>query len=746
MKNILYAIGMFLCMQPAFAETGVGNGDKPTHDVRKTALGTPYILEATLYIDQTYLRFGVENYNGRGITEIHRSTSPDSGYEVVATYTDLGQFYVDQWNLKPRTTFWYKARVVDGTEVSGFTEPFHATTFSFNYKPTLNVFPENPTKLIVQLTDNSYNDIWYTVDRRKLGGSYETMWEFQSLDSGEVHYYDDGMLEQGTTYIYNVHITTIYSEGTTDTYNVATDTATTPIDEPLLEVGPIDLYSPCGNEVPLILEFPDVHPVTELYRSLSPDGPFVLIETFPIDGSVRIEYTDRGIPRQTNYYKARCVGPHAVSDFTPVVSYDARSHYYKPDFSVTVDEEGVAEITLKDNTYADEWYSVERMRHHAGGVFEPVFYVEMTDSGSTYTFRDTTLVPGSGYTYYLQGKTEEWCVGWPGSEGEFLIKEVDITTPPDDYTITGFTLVDPVTNQDIGPLLPNMYFEATNLPNIRANVSSNKVKSVIFFLNNKRRTDNGGPIFSYWPEKNGDYDPGVYTPGSYQLVATPYSEKNGAGIKGPTEILPFTIRVSRPTIQSFTLVDPITDQDIGPLVDGAVVDASLAANIRANTTNGATAVMFFLNNKRRADNGAPIFSYFPEKNGDYEPGLVTPGGYVLKATPSTLPNGEGTVGQTVTIQFSVAGAATLAEVKTVGLYPNPIVSESELMVNVIGEKEVSVQVYDQFGNPIGQTVNAKTNLEGSWKFPVANFNLTRGAYIINVMIEGTRHSTRVVVE
>lgn len=740
---------MLLGMQSALAGLDIDQPLSTTTD--KIVLSPPYLLESTLYVDQTFVRFGVENLNGRGITEIYRSTSPDSGFEVVATYSDLGQFYVAQWNLKPRTTFWYKCRIVDGAELSMFTETFQVTTFSFNYKPTLFAHGEGPNLIVVDFTDNSYNDIWYTVDRRKLGGSYETFWEFQSLDSGAVHWYDDGMLEQGTTYIYNVHMTSVNSEGTTDYYNVAIDTATTWIETPILS---IDRFgdAPCGNTVPLVISYPDLSPKTELYRSLSPDGPFVLIATIANSDRSDQNYIDNGVPRRTNYYKARAVGPHAVSPFSNVISYDARSQYYAPDFSVVANPDGTADITLKDNTYADAWYRVERMRHSPTGEFEPVFYLEMSDSGQTHAFRDTTLLPGSGYTYFLTGKTTEWCVGWPGSEGEYDIAEVDIATPANDYTITGFTLVDPVTDQDIGPLLPGAYFEAGNMPNIRANTGSN-VKSVIFFLNRKRRTDNGGPIFSYWPEKNGDYQPGVYEVGPYRLEATAYSEKNGGGVKGVTVYLSFDIKAPSYSITGFALVDPVTDQDIGPLTNGTVVDASLMANIRANASVNTKSVMFFLNNKRHADNGGPVFTYFSEKNGDYQPGLTVPGSYVLKATPSSLANGGGQVGQTVIIQFSVRCSACSSpslsddtNAQIVDLFPNPIVKESQLMINTGESKQISLQVYDQFGNTMGTSLTATTNEAGIWNLPISSLNLTRGGYILNVIIDGERHMRRIIVE
>jgi hypothetical protein len=747
MKTIFYSMCMLFSMQCVFAGIVIGDKNKiSSRGEQNLALSPPLLLEATLYIDQTYVRFGVENSNGRGVTEVYRSLSPDSGFQQVATYPQVNQqFYVEQWNLKPRTTYWYKCRVVDGSEVSTFTQTFEATTLSSWHVPTVNLVSPIGTLITVEFTDNSYNDRWYSIDRRKLGSSIrETVFEFEALDSGNVYYFDDGMLTPGTTYIYYVSVE-VYGEGNPAYVDVVIDTATTIIEPPILEDGGSN-YVECGNKVPLLINHIDYGPSAEIYRSLSPDGPFTLIATV---GPTVYNYVDVGVPRQTNYYKAKSVGPHATSGFSNTISYYARSQYYPPEFSVVANPDGSADVTIVDKSYADEWYHVEKARHFSPNFeFEPVFHIEMTDSGRTYTFHDTTLLAGSGYTYFLTGQTTEWCSGWPGSEGEWDIAEVDIHTPPDDYSITGFTLVDP----DIGPLLPGAYFEATKLPNIRANTGPN-VKSVIFFLNNKRRTDNGPPIFSYWPEKNGDYQPGIYEEGPYELQATAYSEKNGAGIKGVTNTLVFNIKASPYRINSFTLVDPVTDQDIGPLTNGTVVDASLMATIRANATADTKCVMFFLNNKRHADNGPPTFTYFAEKNGDYQPGLTVPGSYVMKATPSSLANGEGDVGFTVTIQFQVSCSACasssdddMANARTIDLYPNPVVKESQLIVNTTPQTALTLQVYDQFGNAIGTPLKSETDSEGGWKYPVTELNLRRGAYIINVVIDGERHMKRIVVD
>ncbi len=288
-------------------------------------------------------------------------------------------------------------------------------------------------------------------------------------------------------------------------------------------------------------------------------------------------------PRQTHYYRARGTNAaHDVfSDWSTVISRRVESDWYDPTFTVTVREDRTVDIKLVIRTYVNAVYGITRLSNDDGTI---VSGLETSDSAAVYTFHDTAVEAGNSYQYVLSAyQSPILCVAWPGGgDRDIEIAWVTVTIPPDDYTIAGFTLVDPVTDQDIGPLNNGAYFEANQLPNIRANVGPN-VKSVIFFLNNKRRTDNGPPLFTYWPAGNGDYGPGVWSPTTYNLKATAYSEKNGKGIKGTTLDINFQIKASV-HLDSLVLIDPVTNQPIRRLINFDTVDASLNANIRAYTS------------------------------------------------------------------------------------------------------------------------------------------------------------------
>jgi hypothetical protein len=611
------------------------------------------------------------------------------------------------------------------------------------HAPGLEVEYVNAEMIVLKFTDNSYDDVSYTISHQEAGSdTWQVIADFNSPDSGSVSYFDDLALKPGTQYNYSVSVT--LEDGSTLTA-VATVSGTTTIDTPWIKYDNMYMYD-CGSEIPIVIEYPMPGAYTELYHATSATGPWVLQQILPPgNGNILLDVQ----PRQTHYYRAR--GTNATgtvfSEWSNVMSRYVASDWYDPTFDVTVLADGTVDVKLVHNTYVNAQYSISRMTAD-GDDWTIASQIETSDSAYVYTFHDTNVEAGKTYVYFLNGRHYPiLCEAWPGGDGDYNIAEVVITTPPDDYTISGFTLVDPVTNQDIGPLSNGAYFEANLLPNIRANVGP-KVKSVIFFLNNKRRTDNGPPLFTYWPAQNGDYDPGVWLPTTYSLKATAYSEKNGEGIKGTTLEIHFQIKASV-HLDSLVLIDPVTNAPIRRLKNFDTVDASWNANIRAYTSSNAKCVTFFLNNKRRTDNGGPEFTYFPLGTG----GLSVPGQYLLKSTASTEKNGGGLVGYTFYTNFTVVCSACVQpEVArnendaTISLYPNPVVTASKLRINAPEASNVSIQLYDQFGSPVGHRMDATVDANGEYQLPLNELKLKRGAYILNVNIDGTRTIKRFVVE
>src|SRR5690606_11429802 len=126
--------------------------------------------------------------------------------------------------------------------------------------------------------------------------------------------------------------------------------------------------------------------------------------------------------------------------------------------------------------------------------------------------------------------------------------------------------------------------------NIRANTSPESVGSVVFELDGKKfRTENVSPYALAGDNPPGNYHDWTPPLGEHILKATPYTEKNGGGETGPSLTIRFTVVEEQiPNVQSFTLVNADTDQDIGWLSDGDVIRLgslpSTQLNIRANTS------------------------------------------------------------------------------------------------------------------------------------------------------------------
>ncbi|WP_165823901.1 T9SS type A sorting domain-containing protein [Pseudochryseolinea flava] len=686
------------------------------------------------------IEFYDENYyNNDAQLQVYRAENENGPFQHVATIPR--NWYSFQDSVSPRTTYYYKMRAVDDTATSAFSNTVKRVTTSNWYKPVFTGVYDGD-KVTLSLKDRSYADEHYSIVRMSFGDAdpnVTLLHEYAMSDSGRTEIFVDSTVQANKSYMYFLATkTTHYCESSPWYEDVAeVEILTGQLQAVQIYDGPPNEFA-CGAKT--VLEFAelfDTDAVIEVFRSDSLNGTYAYAG---MAGQGQYSYVDDVQPRRTYFYKVRARKGSLLSDFSNIVSRTSASNWYNP--SVTTSWSGsTLSIHFKDNSYADAHYTISRNADFEDTKYIAFEYV-MSDSGRTVVFNESDLVPGKTYFYDVYATTTVYCDGYPYNDG---VGSFEVTAPVN-YTINGFTLVDPTTDQDIGPLTHMMVVDGSKMPNIRANTDAASV-SVMFFLNGKRHADNGGPIFTYFSEKNGDYKPGTLTPGRYLLVATASSAKNGGGVSGPTVQIEFF--VTNPgaeyKINSFTLVDPATDQDLGPLENGAVIDASQLANIRANATSNTKSVMFFLNNKRRADNGAPIFTYFPEKNGDYESGLATAGHYVLKATPSSEYNGGGTVGQTVTIEFDVV-AATSARLETVSLFPNPVNRESQLQIQAAPGSVVKIQLFDSFGITVLPEIAGNVDANGTVVESIGQLNLKRGTYVLVVVIDGNRTTKRFSVE
>jgi hypothetical protein len=576
--------------------------------------------------------------------------------------------------------------------------------------------------------DNSMDDYTYYIKDQATG---EVVAELQAPGIGGeylVYIY----AESGVHYTYTVSVLLNDMGSLLD--NVGSISFTTPLEEPQLSFVQLP-YAECSSVIELDIGGFDPTAGIEIYRASSADGPWGLIKssTTPIH-----YYVDDVKPATTFFYKVRAFKGDVYSEYSVTKSATSLLDYYWPTFSASWVGTGV-EVTLTDRTYADSYYEVERYDPYAG-VSTIIYHETLADSGQTISFIDHGALPNKFYEYIFRGSSVLPCGNPNDVENE--LARVDIETGVgSDYTISKFTLYDLATGQDIGPLENGsvVVVDGSRAPLIRA-YADDKTKAVMFFLNNHRHADNGPPLFTYRP--------GLTQTGHYILKATPSSEKNQKGIVGETVIIEFDVVNSDYAVTGFTLVDKATNQDIGPLHNGDVIDISSVPVIRASATPLTKAVMFFLNMKRWADNGPPEFTF--------KPGVTLPGHYVLKATPSSEKNAKGIIGATAIIEFDAICSAcggripereetTAAVQKGVSLYPNPVVTESTLRVDATPGSSVRVQVTDEFGRMKVKEIKTSVDSSGAWTQSIQDLKLDRGVYVVHVTIDGERYMKRFVV-
>lgn len=238
-------------------------------------------------------------------------------------------------------------------------------------------------------------------------------------------------------------------------------------------------------------------------------------------------------------------------------------------------------------------------------------------------------------------------------------------------TITGFTLVNADTDQDIFDLTPGIVLDLATLPtnlNIRANTDLDPVSSVVFALTgpqNQSITENVVP-YSLFSDLLGDYF--AWTPpiGSYTLLATPYEGTNGTGASGGPLTLNFTVTNSVGFVSSLVLVNADTDQDIMTITPDMVLDlATLPTpnlNIRANTSPATVgSVQFDLVGRQPQFNIENLVPYalVSDFQGNYPAWTPLSGPYRLTITPFSGANGSGVAGSVFTITFDVANSPAL---------------------------------------------------------------------------------------
>ncbi|MCB2378019.1 T9SS type A sorting domain-containing protein [Hymenobacter sp. BT635] len=264
--------------------------------------------------------------------------------------------------------------------------------------------------------------------------------------------------------------------------------------------------------------------------------------------------------------------------------------------------------------------------------------------------------------------------GGGGTAGTPLTLSFSVLDPP--ANVTSFTLVNADTDQDIQTLTTGTALNLSTLPtrnlNVRANVNSSPVRSVVFALSGAQTqnvTENTAP-YALFSDDTGNYNAWTPTPGTYALTATPYVGANGTGDNGAALTINFSVIDPSGTVTSFTLVNADTDQDIQTLTAGAVLNLyglpTRNLNIRANTAPAAVgSVVFAMSGQQSAGITESVLPYamFGDMQGNYNVWNPAVGSYTITATPFPAANGVGAAGEGLAISFRVIDQANPLPVK-----------------------------------------------------------------------------------
>jgi len=165
------------------------------------------------------------------------------------------------------------------------------------------------------------------------------------------------------------------------------------------------------------------------------------------------------------------------------------------------------------------------------------------------------LEPGD-YTIMATPFPRKEGLGVPG-----IAKTVNISVE-NNFAVVSFTLIDPVTDTDVRVMEDG---DMTASPfNMRANVNSDIVESVAFYLDGARVNIENAAPYALGRDNNGNYLKFSLGFGDYTLMATPYSEDNLGGLAGKSATLQFTVVGSEedPAARMIAFPNPIVSDKV----------------------------------------------------------------------------------------------------------------------------------------------------------------------------------------
>ncbi len=306
--------------------------------------------------------------------------------------------------------------------------------------------------------------------------------------------------------------------------------------------------------------------------------------------------------------------------------------------------------------------------------------------------------------------------------------------------ITGFTLVNAATNEDIMKLAYGAEIDLFDYPyplNIRADVYPEMVGRVRFGLNGKEyfRREKTAP-YALFGDDNGDYLDGKLIPGEYHVTATSFPSEYGDKA-GQAKSIHFTV-VNSSGVSGFTLVDAVTNQEIQPLADGDVIDLAAllnkSINIRANVKGEIKQVGFALNDNQffRVEKFAP-YALFGDDMSDYFGKTPKPGMYTITAKPKLKGNAEGK-SQTITVEIIDSEAAPDRNSRLqVAAFPNPLENELQIIINHATKgSTLNYFLVDMYGKVYWQKLHKIAKEAETLPVDLNHLPLEKGFYLLRI--------------
>lgn len=330
------------------------------------------------------------------------------------------------------------------------------------------------------------------------------------------------------------------------------------------------------------------------------------------------------------------------------------------------------------------------------------------------------------------------------------VMTVEVTVYPAAGGITGFSLVDPTTDEVLDPVENGDMIDVNTLFSsfsIMASTYPAEVGSVVFKLDGQRlRTENVAPYAS-GGDKNGDFFSLNLDAGTYTMTAIPYSEQRGGGDAGQELSVTFEV-FNSDSIAYFMLVNSETDEELESIADGDVIELiddeleefTIAA-VAAPEMVGS--VEFMLDGKLIQVESAMPYSASGDRDGNYRKLRISEGEHTLTATPYNASRAKGIAGVPLSITFTVVEGEGDDSMRA---YPNPIEGNG-LTITLAEEtdEEVTVEIVDLRGIVRFSTVDRSSVQRGYIQLDdVSASAFKSGVYLIKVSVGGETKNIRLL--